>query len=60
MANTEGPTLSLNDSERNLCAEVLAALRDIRYGSVQLLVHEGRVVEIQRVERIRPDARCQS
>jgi hypothetical protein len=43
--------LSLN--ERELLNEVLRALRGLRYGSIVLTVHEGRLVEIQKTERIR-------
>jgi hypothetical protein len=39
--------------ERELLHEVLLALRVIRYGSVILTVHDGHVVEIQKIERIR-------
>jgi hypothetical protein len=40
-------------SERELLQEVLRAVRLIRYGSVLLTMHDGRVVEIQKTERIR-------
>jgi hypothetical protein len=29
------------------------ALRDLRYGYIQLVVHDGQLVRIERVERIR-------
>lgn len=43
----------LAQSERELLQEILHALRAIRYGSVNLTVHDGRIVEIQKTERIR-------
>jgi hypothetical protein len=43
----------LSLTERELLQEVLRALRVIRYGSVVLTVHDGNVVEIQKIERIR-------
>ncbi len=43
----------LSASERELLRELLHALRTIRYGSVVLTVHDGRVVEIHKTERIR-------
>jgi hypothetical protein len=43
----------LSLAERELLQEVLRALRVIRYGSVVLTVHDGNVVEIQKIERIR-------
>jgi hypothetical protein len=39
--------------EREILQAVLAALRDLRYGSVVLTVHDGHLVEIQRTEKIR-------
>jgi hypothetical protein len=46
------------DHERLAHDEVLRALRDVRYGTVQLTIHDGRVVEIQKTERIRPASCC--
>jgi hypothetical protein len=43
----------LSDSERELLREVALALRGIRYGSVVLTVHDGRIVELNKTERIR-------
>jgi hypothetical protein len=31
------------------------AVRDLRYGSVEVVVHEGRVVQIERREKVRFD-----
>ena len=45
--------LELSTDERQLLKEVLLALRTIRYGSVVLTVHDGRIVEISKTERIR-------
>ena len=36
-----------------LSQEVALALDGLQYGSVQLVVHEAKVVRIERVERIR-------
>ena len=43
----------LSPAEVELLNELVSSLRTIRYGSVSLTVHDGRVVEIQRVEKIR-------
>lgn len=50
-AQHEGDELS--DVEQELLKEIIRALRIIRYGSIVLTVHEGRLVEIQKTERIR-------
>lgn len=33
--------------------ELLDALRDLRYGSVEIVVHDGRIVQIERREKVR-------
>lgn len=35
--------------------EVLRALRGLRFGTVEIQVHEGRIVQIERRERVRLD-----
>lgn len=56
IANTTNPATwqqDLSASERELLREVALALRGIRYGSVVLTVHDGRIVELNKTERIR-------
>ena len=36
-----------------LAEQVLHAVAGIRFGSVELVIHEGRVVQIERRERVR-------
>ena len=43
----------LSQNERELLGELVRALRNIRYGSVLLTVHDGRLVEIHKTEKIR-------
>jgi hypothetical protein len=43
----------LTAGEAELLREVALALRTIRYGSVVLTVHDGRIVELNKTERIR-------
>ena len=47
------PPDAISSEERELMSEILRALRSMRYGSVVLTVHDGRLVEIQKTERIR-------
>jgi hypothetical protein len=51
--NTTNWQQDLSTSERELLREVALALRSIRYGSVVLTVHDGRIVELNKTERIR-------
>jgi len=43
----------LSREEQELLHEIFRALRLIRYGSVVVTVHDGHVVEIQKIERVR-------
>jgi hypothetical protein len=52
-ATTQDWQHDLSSSERELLREVALALRGIRYGSVVLTVHDGRIVELNKTERIR-------
>ncbi len=52
-ASTQDWQYELSGSERELLREVALALRGIRYGSVVLTVHDGRIVELNKTERIR-------
>jgi hypothetical protein len=52
-ASTTNWQQDLSASERELLREVALALRSIRYGSVVLTVHDGRIVELNKTERIR-------
>jgi hypothetical protein len=38
-------------------AEVLKHLRSVRYGQITVQVHDARIVQIDRTEKIRPDQR---
>jgi hypothetical protein len=46
-------TQNLSEQERILLDEVVRGLRTIRYGSISLTVHDGRLVEIHKTEKIR-------
>jgi hypothetical protein len=45
--------LTLSPEEERVVCALLAALRRIQHGSVQLLVQDGRVVQIDTVEKMR-------
>ncbi|MGH7527543.1 MAG: YezD family protein [Gemmatimonadales bacterium] len=38
-----------------LLRELAHALRTIRYGAVELVIHDGRVVQLERREKVRID-----
>jgi hypothetical protein len=39
-----------------LLRELVEALRSIRFGAVELVIHDGRVVQLERREKVRFDA----
>lgn len=45
----EEDSLSLSEAER----EVVHALRSIRFGALEIKVHDGKVVQIERKEKTR-------
>jgi hypothetical protein len=44
-----------NSDEKAILTEVLQAIRDVNHGSVQLYVQDGRVVQIDTLEKRRLD-----
>jgi len=48
----DGPELEL-PLEPALARELAIALRSIRYGTIELVIHEGRVVQLERREKVR-------
>jgi len=38
-----------------LLAELRQALQSIRYGAIELVIHDGRVVQLERHEKVRFD-----
>jgi hypothetical protein len=46
----------LSTSEREMLREAVLAVRQIRYGSVMVTIHDGRIVEINKTERIRKNS----
>jgi hypothetical protein len=46
MSTTEAP---LNDQEKT----VLQALRGLQFGSVEVVVHDGRIVEVNQKRKVR-------
>jgi hypothetical protein len=46
--------LSLSTLSRNE-SEILALLRSLRFGQITVQVHDARIVQIERTEKIRPE-----
>lgn len=50
-SNAQETSLSANELE--ILRDLVRALRSLRYGSVILTMHDGRLVEVQKTEKIR-------
>jgi hypothetical protein len=48
-------SVELEEHETTWGHAVLQAIRGVRYGSVEVWVHDGRVVQIERREKVRLD-----
>jgi len=44
-----------DETDHHLATTILRAIREIRYGSVEIIIHDSRIVQIERKEKIRMD-----
>lgn len=44
---------SLPSEDPKLAEQILKAVREVRFGAVQITIHEGRVVQIEKTEKFR-------
>jgi hypothetical protein len=44
-----------DETDHHLANTILRAIREIRYGSVEIIIHDSRIVQIERKEKIRLD-----
>jgi hypothetical protein len=47
------PGTSDKEGDRDLEQQILHAIKDVRYGSVEIIIHDSKVVQIERKEKIR-------
>ncbi len=53
MAIAVGSNTLKNEDNKAIALQIAAILQDIRFGSVEVVVHDGRVVQIDKRERFR-------
>lgn len=49
------PTHPSDEADLKLAQRIVEALKDLRYGSLEIVVHDGHVVQFERRERVRLD-----
>ena len=47
--------VDFKENEKRLLSQILKAVRSIRYGYVQIIVQDSKVVQIDKTEKIRFD-----
>jgi hypothetical protein len=47
------PHPSVSGQSSDVEQEILRAVRDVHYGSVEIIIHDSKVVQIERKEKIR-------
>lgn len=47
--------LDFKEEERRLVSQVLKTLKGIRFGYIQIIVHDSKAIQIDKVEKIRLD-----
>jgi hypothetical protein len=56
---TSGNRTSISNSDvEAITKKLLGALRGLRFGAVEITVHEGRIVQIERKEKLRLNISC--
>lgn len=40
--------------QREVIAQILTMLAEIKFGSIEVIIHDGKVTQIERKEKIRP------
>jgi hypothetical protein len=52
-APVQHPNEFVDETHRHLMQNILRAIQEIRYGSVEIIIHDSKVVQIERREKIR-------
>jgi hypothetical protein len=47
--------LASDETSPRITQRILHALKGIRYGAVEIVIHDGRIVQIERKEKVRLD-----
>jgi hypothetical protein len=53
--STNQRVIQSQQSNQDIAHKILLAIKDIRFGSVEVVIHDSKVVQIERKEKIRVD-----
>lgn len=53
--STQQRVIQSQQLKQDIAHKILLAIKDIRFGSVKIVIHDSKVVQIERKEKIRID-----
>ena len=53
--STQQRVIQSQEHNENIAHKILLAIKDLRFGSVEVVIHDSKVVQIERKEKIRID-----
>lgn len=53
--STQQRVIQSQEHHQDISHKILLAIKEIRYGSVEIVIHDSKVVQIERKEKIRID-----
>ena len=54
--STQSQTIQSPQQDQDVAHKILLAIKDIRFGSVEVVIHDSKVVQIERKGKIRFDS----
>lgn len=54
--STQHRVVQSQQHNQDIAHKILLAIKDLRFGSVEVVIHDSKVVQIERKEKIRFDA----
>ena len=53
--STQQRVIQSQEQNQDITHRILLAIKDLRFGSVEIVIHDSKVVQIERKEKIRID-----
>ena len=53
--STQQRVIQSQEQNQDIAHKILLAIKDLRFGSVEVVIHDSKVVQIERREKIRID-----
>jgi hypothetical protein len=54
--STQPRVIQSQEHNQDIAHKILLAIKDLRFGSVEVVIHDSKVVQIERKEKIRIDS----